>query len=87
MLSNAPNAVIAIVLALLPLPALRLLDHLNRGCGDGLCGFLSGLLILGGLAGATLIFVLRSARRHEPHAVLRWIPLVIWPLVFVPLVL
>jgi hypothetical protein len=59
------NAIGAIVVALLPFPALKLLDQLNRGCGDGLCGFFSGLLILGGLAVATLVFVVRSARRDE----------------------
>ena len=52
MRSRAVNALIAIGLALLPIPALRLPDHLDRGYGDGLCGFLSGLLVLGGLAAA-----------------------------------
>ncbi len=70
------NAMIAI--ALMPLPALKLLDHLNRGCGDGLCGFFSGLLILGGLAAATAAFVVRSARRDERPAVLRLLPIGLW---------
>lgn len=72
------NAMISIAIALMPLPAMKVLDHLNRGCGDGLCGFFSGLLILGGLAVATVIFVVRSARRNEPPPVLRLVPLVLW---------
>lgn len=79
------NAIGAIVVALLPFPALKLLDHLNRGCGDGLCGFFSGLLILGGLAMATLVLVVRSARRGETPELLRMVPLVLWVLTFVPL--
>lgn len=81
------NAVIAIALALLPLPAMKLLDHMNRGCGDGLCGFLPGLLILGGLAIATLVFLVRSARRNEAPALLRLIPFIFWPMILAPLVL
>ena len=81
------NALAAIGFALLPLPALKLLDHLNRGCGDGLCGFLPGLLILGGLAAATLVFIVRSARRGEKPAPLRLLPLALWPLTLVPLML
>jgi hypothetical protein len=72
------NAILAIGVALLPFPALKLLDHLNRGCGDGLCGFLSGLLILGSLAAATLVFSVRSARREEAPIVLRLLPAVLW---------
>jgi len=85
MLSNAANAIIAIVASLLPLPAMKLLDHLNRGCGDGLCGFFSGILILGALCTLTLVFIIRSARRNETPAVLRWVPLALWVLAFVPL--
>lgn len=85
MLANAVNALIAIVVSLLQLPAMKLLDHLNRGCGDGLCGFFSGLLILGGLAAVTLVFITRSARRNETPAVLRWVPVALWFLAFVPL--
>ncbi len=84
--SRPVNAIAAIVLALLPLPALKLLDHLNRGCGDGLCGFFSGLLILGTLATATLIFIRRSARSNETPAALRWAPLPLWALIVVPLI-
>jgi hypothetical protein len=79
------NAIGAIAVALLPFPALKLLDHLNRGCGDGLCGFFSGLLILGGLILATVVLVVRSARRDETPAVLRVVPLVLWAVSFVPL--
>jgi hypothetical protein len=82
---KATNALIAIVVSLLTLPALKALDHLNRGCGDGLCGFFSGLLVLGALAVATLIFMRRSARRQETPAVLRWVPVALWMLAFVPL--
>jgi hypothetical protein len=87
MLSQSPNAAVAIVLSLLPVPAMKLLDQLNRGCGDGLCGFFSGLLILGGLAVATLVFLALSARRKEAPAFLRLIPFGLWALALVPLVL
>ena len=71
------NALVAIAIALLPLPAMKVLDHLNRGCGDGLCGFFSGFLILGVLAAATVFFIVRSARRNEPLPSLRLVPLVV----------
>jgi hypothetical protein len=87
MQSRSINAMIAIGLALLPQPALKLLDQLNRGCGDGLCGFLPGLLILGGLAAATGVFVFRSAQRSEAPAALRLIPLALWVMALVPLAL
>ena len=78
------NAIVAIIVALLPLPALWLLDYSSRGCGDGLCGFFSGILILGTLAVATLVFLVRSARRNEtPHA-LRVVPLLLWTVVLFP---
>ena len=80
------NALIAIGLALLPLPAMKLLDHFNRGCGDGLCGFWSGLLILGGLVGLTLHFLFRSVRQGESRAVLRLVPFVLWAVALVSLV-
>ncbi|MGD9786110.1 MAG: hypothetical protein AB7E80_06455 [Hyphomicrobiaceae bacterium] len=87
-MSSRPfNAMIAIGLALLPLPAMRLLDHFNRGCGDGLCGFWSGLLILGGLAGMTLVFLSRSVGQGESPAVLRLVPFALWALALVPLML
>ena len=84
---HAANVIAAIVLSLLPLPALKLLDHLNRGCGDGLCGFSSGLLVLVALGTATLIFISRSARRKETPASLRLAPIVLWLFAFVPLFL
>ncbi len=86
MLSAAHNTIIAIVLSLLPLPVLKLLDHFNRGCGDGLCGFFSGLLILGALFAATVFFMIRSARQKETPALLRLVPIALWMLAFVPLV-
>jgi hypothetical protein len=86
MLKRSINASVAIALSLLPLPAMKLLDHLNQSCGDGLCGFLPGLLILGGLVVATLIFLVRSARRNETPVFLRLIPLALWVLALVPLV-
>jgi len=82
---HAANAIVAIVLSLLPLPALRLLDHLNRGCGDGLCGFFSGLLIIVALGAVTLFFMSRSARRKEEPAILRLVPMALWMLALVPL--
>jgi hypothetical protein len=85
--SRPVNAVIAIVLSLLPLPTMKLLDYANRGCGDGMCGFFSGLLILGGLAVATLVFIGRSARRDERPALLRLVPLALWAMALAPLFL
>ena len=85
MLSQARNVGIAIFLSLLPVPAMRLLDHLNRGCGDGLCGFFPGLLILGGVAVTTLVFVVRSARRSETPAISRLVRFVLWVLAMVPM--
>lgn len=87
MYTRPTNAIVAIALALLPVPAMKLLDHMNRGCGDGLCGFASGLLILGGLAIATLVFVTRSARRNETPDLLRLAPFVLWGLALVPMVM
>jgi hypothetical protein len=80
------NAIIAIGVALLVWPALWLLDTMNRGCGDGLCGFFSGLLILGGLAMAATVFVVRSARRDETPGLLRWVPALLWLAAVLPLV-
>jgi len=82
---HATNAIVANALSLLPFPAMKLLDHLNRGCGDGLCGFFSGLLVLGALVAATLIFIIRSARRDETPAYLRLTPIALWMLAFFPL--
>ena len=83
---RSTNAALAIGFAALPLPALTLLDYLNRGCGDGMCSFLSGLLILGALAVATLVFLRRSARRGETPAWLRWLPVALWAMALIPLV-
>jgi hypothetical protein len=85
--SRPTNAILAIAVALLPAPALMLLDRTNQGCGDGSCGLISGLLILAALAAATLVFVIRSARRNETPAALRFIPLAAWALALVPLTL
>lgn len=74
------NAILAILLSLMPIPALKFLDHLNRNCGDGLCGFGSGLLVLGTLIAATLVFVSRSARRNETPTALRLMPIAFWML-------
>lgn len=87
MQSRPLNLMFAIGTALLPLPAMKLVDHVNRGCGDGLCGFFSGLLILGGLAIATVVFIVRSARRQEAPAILRVVPFVLWTAALVPLFL
>jgi hypothetical protein len=80
------NAVLAIGFAALPWPALAMLDRLNRGCGDGLCSFFSGILILGALVVATLVFVRRSARRGEVPAWLRWVPALLWVALPIPLI-
>jgi hypothetical protein len=87
MFSRAFNATIAIAISLLPLPAMKLLDYLNRGCGDGMCGFFSGLLILSGLAVATLVLVGRSARRNETPSLLRLVPFALWAFALVPMFL
>ena len=78
MRSQSINALIAILLAILMLPTLMLLDYLNRGCGDGLCGTFSGLLVISVMVIATLVFIRRSARRNESPAFLRLIPFVVW---------
>lgn len=65
---------------------MKLLDHFNRGCGDGLCGFWPGLLMLGGLVVATFCFLIRSARRNETPGLLRLAPFVLWMIALVPLV-
>jgi hypothetical protein len=85
--SSPVNAMIAIALALLPVPALMVLDHLDRDCGDGLCSFFPALFVLGTLAAATLIFVGRSARRNERPAFLRLLPFALWTLALVPMFL
>ncbi len=84
---RSANALIAITLSLLPLPAMKALDQANSGCGDGMCGFFAGILILGGLAAATLVFVGRSAQRNETPALLRWVPLAMWAIALVPMTL
>lgn len=86
MLQRSPNAILATGVSLLPLPALKLLDALSSGCGDGLCGFLPGLIILGTLAAATLALLLRSARQKETPIALRVVPLILWVLALVPLI-
>lgn len=85
MRSPPVNAMIAIALALLPVPALKLLDHVNRGCGDGLCGFSSGVLLIGGILVAVTVFLVRSARRAEVPSLLRLVPGVLLMLALVPL--
>lgn len=85
--SRSINALVAIGLSLLPLPAMKLLDQFNRGCGDGLCGFIPGLLILGALAIATIVFLVRSTRRNETPVFLRLVPLALWAASVIPLVL
>ena len=80
------NLVVACVFALAPMPAMALLDQAGRGCGDGLCGFIPGLLIFGGLVAGTLVFVARSARRAETPAFLRWLPFPLLILALAPMV-
>lgn len=79
------NAIISIGLSLLPLPAMKVLDQFNGGCGDGMCGFFSGLLILGALAVASAAFLVRSIRRAETPTALRLAPPVLWALALAPL--
>lgn len=80
------NIIVACVLALAPLPAMALLDRSSGSCGDGLCGFLPGLLIFGTLLAGTLVFVTRSARRAETPAFVRFLPLALWMLALAPMV-
>jgi hypothetical protein len=84
---RAVNAIIANAVSALPVPALKALDHANSSCGDGLCGFFPGLLIVGTLAVATLTFIGRSSRRGETPAILRLVPFALWALAVTPLVL
>ena len=81
------NAITAIAVSALPVPALKALDYANSGCGDGLCGFIPGLLILGTLAAATFTFIARSSRRGETPAILRLVPFALWGLAVTPLVI
>ncbi len=81
------NAILAIVASLTPWPAMKTLDYFNRGCGDGLCSMFSGMLILGALAVATIVFMVRSARRSETPGVLRILPPLLWVAELVPLTL
>lgn len=79
------NAIAAIVVALLPIPVLRLVDHFNRGCGDGLCGFFSGILLLAGLVVTLLVLLRRSATRDEQPWYLRLVPLPLLLLALYPM--
>lgn len=71
------NALIAIGVSLLPMPALLLVDRMNSGCGDGLCTFVPGIAVLVTIAVLALAFMLRSARVGEKPAVLLILPAVI----------
>lgn len=72
------NLLLACGAGLLPWPLLALLDRASGGCGDGLCGFLPGLMVFALAAGGTLVFGLRSARRREVAAPLAWLPVLPW---------
>lgn len=87
MTSRPLNAIIANALACLPWPAMALLEHANAGCGDGLCGVFSGLLILGSLAIATLVFAFRSKKSSETPAHLRLTPFLLWSAALAPMLL
>ncbi len=86
MAARPVNALLANALALLNWPALAVMERANSGCGDGLCGVFSGLLVLATLAAAALVFVLRSARRSETPALLRVTPFLLWAVALGPLV-
>jgi hypothetical protein len=72
------NAILAIAAAALPLPLLWMVDRMSGPCGDGLCGFFSGVLVIGALVVATMVFLVRSSRRNERPGLLRVIPIVFW---------
>jgi hypothetical protein len=72
--------------ALLPFPALVVLQRLRPACGDGLCGFWDSLLVLAALLAITIVLIARSANRDETPALLRIVPLVIWILSLAPLI-
>lgn len=71
------NALVATGISLLPVPALLILDRMNTGCGDGLCGFIPSTIILVIVALMTVLFMLRSARAGEKPAVVLILPAVI----------
>lgn len=55
----------AIVAALLVAPLLYLYDRTAPACGDGLCGFGAGILILGGCLLASVILIVAGWVRGE----------------------
>ena len=85
MASRPINALIAIASSLLPIPVLVLTDRLNQVCGDSMFGLFAGFRRGASRAVATVVGVVRSARRHETPGWLRFIPLALWLLVFMPL--
>jgi hypothetical protein len=80
MSSRPTYALIAIALSVAVWPAMMIVDYATRPCGDGLCGFFPGLIVLAGLVGGTLFATFKSARRNEEPALLRTVPLLIWAL-------
>lgn len=80
------NAIIANALAAAAWPLLMLLDRMNADCGDGLCGSFSGALLVVGLVVAVVVMLVRSARRRETPAALRFTPLLILAAILVPAV-
>jgi hypothetical protein len=80
------NAALAVLSALLVYPGLRLLDR-AQNCGDGLCGFIPGLLLMGVLLAATIIFTRRGLKRGETPGWLFLAPPAIWLFTFYVLAL
>jgi hypothetical protein len=75
------NAILAILAALLVYPGLRLLDR-AQGCGDGLCGFIPGLMLILALLAGTIIFTRRGLKRSEQPQWLFLAPPALWLMAF-----
>ena len=83
--SRPTNILIATALALLPWPALYLIDKASQPCGDGLCGFFPSVIALGMLALATIVFLVRGIARKEQPTLLQFLPPLLWLLLAHPL--
>jgi hypothetical protein len=85
-MSHAANATVAIIISLLPLPAIKLLQYLNRGCVTAYAVFFRPRNPRRSLR-CDLVFIARSASLKEHPPVLRLIPIALWKLALVPLFL
>lgn len=81
------NAIVAIACALLVYPGLMFVERASQPCGDGLCSFWPGAMVVVGLFVATFVFVLRSMSRGETPRWLLIVPWLIWALIARPMFL